>query len=568
VDADASTVVRTRPPAPPTILREESAHPPLDFSDTAVAFKSKSTADIVRALLVFRVCTMKRLVQNSDRLMAAAKRVLGDRVVAAAFRPTFFRHFCAGEDEAGIRPTVEHINRFGVGGILDYAAEADLEESGGEGGGGAINLDWPEDGSNPPGAATVARTYCYTSERSCDANAAIFETCIRAVANVSPEGFAALKITALGNPKLLERVSQTITAVRDLFHRYDRDGDGLLSRDEFVEAFRADFDISEEEIQSRFDAFKSRCAGDGDASPPARRPADATDALDFVEWTKSLPLTDLWALAKRCRTKGPLADSVLGEEESDLLRALVARTDRLCALAAAEGVRVMIDAEQTYFQPAIDHVVLEMQRRYNKPGPNLVKDRAVVYNTYQMYLKDARARLELDLERSRREGWQFACKTVRGAYMVAERARAKELGQESPVHETLEDTHNGYDAAVEMLLTREEVLSGAQPANVLVASHNQRSVERAIRVMERSGLEPGGRGVYFGQLLGMSDHLSFVLGQNGYKAYKYVPFGPVHEVLPYLVRRAQENSDIMQGVGTEMKMLRAELKRRWLPGRG
>eukprot|EP00501_MAST-03F_sp_TOSAG23-6_P001227 GSMAST32.ASY1.ANO1.1273.1 assembled CDS len=337
----------------------------LDFSDTRVAYQSKSTADIIRALIVFRICTITWLVKHSDRLLVQAKRVLGDKIVGTFFRPTFFRHFCAGEDESGITQTVQHLNSFGVGGILDYAAEADL------------NISMNDE----------AKVYEYTNEVECDLNMKIFEKCIKSVHNVSPEGFAAIKITALGNPKLLERVSQTLLEIRSMFFffQFQFRISNLFFRTKFY-AFLEDFDVKDN---------------------------DDDTTIDYIEWTASLKLDDLWSLVRMSREKGPLAEVALDTEEMKLLEELYKRTDRLCSLAADIGVRVMIDAEQTYFQPAIDnvcfiffnfeicvfvrnfvpnnffsffflkyfskiHIVLEMQRKYNMPGKNPVNDRAVV----------------------------------------------------------------------------------------------------------------------------------------------------------------------------------------------
>jgi len=153
---------------------------------------------------------------------------------------------------------------------------------------------------------------------------------------------------------------------------------------------------------------------------------------------------------------------------------------------------------------------------------------------------------------------------VRGAYMHLERDRARSKNAASPIHATLEDTHACFDAAVETALNRADVADGRSLANCLVASHNQASIEKTIAAMARLGLDPKGSKVYFGQLLGMADHLTFTLGARGYRAYKYVPYGPVYEVLPYLLRRAHENSDLLGGdnVATERALVLGELKRR------
>ena len=167
--------------------------------------------------------------------------------------------------------------------------------------------------------------------------------------------------------------------------------------------------------------------------------------------------------------------------------------------------------------------------------------------------------------------------------MVLERAKAEREGYPCPIHATIQDTHSNYNRCVRMLI-QEVASSGAEvrsprrsafssprrfdpsdpprPSQVMIASHNQYSVETAVRMMHEWSLDPATSGAFFGQLLGMADHLSYTLGRHGYRAYKYVPFGPWEEVMPYLIRRAQENSDMMGGVGKELGMLEAELKRR------
>ena len=142
--------------------------------------------------------------------------------------------------------------------------------------------------------------------------------------------------------------------------------------------------------------------------------------------------------------------------------------------------------------------------------------------------------------------------------MILERAKALKEGYPCPIHDTIQDTHQNYNRCVRMLI--QEVASNG--AEVMIASHNQYSVETGVRTMHEFGLDPSTSGAFFGQLLGMADHLSYTLGRHGYRAYKYVPFGPWEEVMPYLIRRAQENSDMMGGVGKEMQMLQHELKRR------
>lgn len=230
--------------------------------------------------------------------------------------------------------------------------------------------------------------------------------------------------------------------------------------------------------------------------------------------------------------------------------------DVLAKHAVENGVRLMVDAEQTYLQPAISRLAVEMQKIYNREKP-------VIFNTYQCYLKEAFDSVSLDVALSCREGWHFAAKLVRGAYMYQERERAEELGYEDPINPDYETTNWMYHKCLDFVLD-EIALNGN--ANVMVASHNEDTVKHTLRRMNELGLTPRENKVYFGQLLGMCDQISFPLGQAGFPVYKYVPYGPVDEVMPYLSRRAQENRGFMQGAQKERTLLWKELRRRATSG--
>ncbi|PNJ01874.1 PRODH isoform 6 [Pongo abelii] len=173
--------------------------------------------------------------------------------------------------------------------------------------------------------------------------------------------------------------------------------------------------------------------------------------------------------------------------------------------------------------------------------------------------KDAYDNVTLDVELARREGWCFGAKLVRGAYLAQERARAAEIGYEDPINPTYEATNAMYHRCLDYVL--EELKHNAK-AKMMVASHNEDTVRFALHRMEELGLHPADHQVYFGQLLGMCDQISFPLGQAGYPVYKYVPYGPVMEVLPYLSRRALENSSLMKGAHRERQLMWVELLRR------
>uniref|UniRef100_A0A673G4E3 Proline dehydrogenase n=1 Tax=Sinocyclocheilus rhinocerous TaxID=307959 RepID=A0A673G4E3_9TELE len=252
----------------------------------------------------------------------------------------------------------------------------------------------------------------------------------------------------------------------------------------------------------------------------------------------------------------PLLSKFTDEEEKQMKR-MLQRMDVLAKHAVENGVRLMVDAEQTYFQPAISRLTLEMQRIFNREKPN-------IFNTYQCYLREAYDNVSVDVELSRREGWYFGAKLVRGAYMCQERSRAAEIGYEDPINPDYEATNRMYHKCLEYIL---EEINHNRMANVMVASHNEDTVKFTLEKMNETSLSPTENKVCFGQLLGMCDQISFPLaGQAGFPVYKYVPYGPVNEVIPYLSRRAQENRGFMKGSQRERSLLWKELKRRLFSG--
>jgi proline dehydrogenase len=237
---------------------------------------------------------------------------------------------------------------------------------------------------------------------------------VDAVHATTPEGFAAVKVTALGDPALLERVSTAVRELRAFFETLDPAKQGVISRDAFRRGWREAFEMSDEEIEAVFERIDTDMDGD----------------VDLVEFTNALPLHAIGPLVQRCRSKGPLYRSALDVDECAGLERMLARLDDIALHAKALGVRLMIDAEHTYFQPAIDHTVLRLSRAHNREYP-------VVFGTYQAYLRECDAKLRLDLDRAHREGWHLGAKLVRGAYMVHERQRAKEHGYHDPIHPTV-----------------------------------------------------------------------------------------------------------------------------------
>lgn len=282
-----------------------------------------------------------------------------------------------------------------------------------------------------------------------------------------------------------------------------------------------------------------------------------TGKIDYISWSMMLEPKDLPRITATCRDVGPLAMATPTDEEIELIEAMYNRGHILAKAAAEAGTRLLIDAEQARYQPAIDKLVLDLQRIFNA-GDGI--DKPVIYNTYQCYLKDASERLHEDVKRSELFGFHFGAKLVRGAYMESEIELALKQGFPSPIHDSIEDTHKCYDDSVDFLL-RHSATSDKR-IEIMCATHNQSSIEKAIDSMNRHNIDRKSSTICFAQLYGMSDHLSFNLGKHDFRAYKYLPYGEVNEVMPYLLRRANENSAIVGATASELSMINSELGRR------
>ena len=226
-----------------------------------------------------------------------------------------------------------------------------------------------------------------------------------------------------------------------------------------------------------------------------------------------------------------------------------ARVNQICKLAHDLDVPVMIDAEESWIQNAIDDMALEMMNNYNR-------ERVIVYNTYQLYRNDKLASLKADILKAESEGFILGAKLVRGAYMEKERERAAKMGYPSPINADKAATDNDYNAAIRFCM---EHLSSTA---FLAGTHNEDSCRLLAELIAQYGLPQNHPHVYFSQLLGMSDNLSFNLGHAGYNVTKYVPYGPVKSVLPYLFRRAEENTSIAGQTSRELNLIITEKKRR------
>ncbi|MBT28678.1 MAG: proline dehydrogenase [Thalassobius sp.] len=239
----------------------------------------------------------------------------------------------------------------------------------------------------------------------------------------------------------------------------------------------------------------------------------------------------------------------LNSDEQAAYDRMYKRFKNICQTAYDNNVRIFIDAEETWFQDPLDEIVYQMMKMYNQ-------ERAIVYNTYQLYCKNKLAKLKEANERALSKGYKLGAKLVRGAYMEKERDRAQKMGYEDPIQPNKAATDEDFNKAI--LYCMENVGQIA----FCCGTHNEKSSYYLIDLIEEFGQDPTNKDIFFAQLFGMSDHISFNLSNAGFNVAKYVPYGPVEAVLPYLFRRAEENTAISGQSSREYNLLKKEIARR------
>jgi proline dehydrogenase len=239
----------------------------------------------------------------------------------------------------------------------------------------------------------------------------------------------------------------------------------------------------------------------------------------------------------------------LNNDERTEWQRIVGRLERVCESAQRNNIGVLIDAEESWIQDPVDALTMQMMQKFNR-------EKAVVYNTAQLYRNDRLQFIKDSCRFAKENNFKLGMKLVRGAYMEKERQRALEMNYPSPINDTKQATDDEYNAALEFSI---------DPANnmyIVVGSHNEYSNLYAVELMEKYGLPLHTSHVHFSQLYGMSDNITFNLAKAGCWVSKYLPFGPIKDVIPYLMRRAQENSSVSGQTGRELLLIKKELKRR------
>jgi len=241
----------------------------------------------------------------------------------------------------------------------------------------------------------------------------------------------------------------------------------------------------------------------------------------------------------------------LTTEDKEEFNRFVSRVDDVCKASYETGTPILIDAEETWIQEPIDNLMDAMMAKYNRED-------FIVFNTVQMYRHDRLAFLEKSLEKALKGNYKVGMKLVRGAYMEKERERAEKNGYPSPIYPDKPATDMGYNDAQRFCMKHLDNIA------VLSGTHNEQSMMELVELMDQNNIDKDDNRVWFSQLLGMSDHISFNLANSGYNVVKYVPYAPVKDVMPYLMRRAEENTAVAGQTSRELGLINKEMDRRSL----
>tara|TARA_B100000963_G_scaffold102470_1_gene88705 strand:+ start:119 stop:1285 length:1167 start_codon:yes stop_codon:yes gene_type:complete len=275
------------------------------------------------------------------------------------------------------------------------------------------------------------------------------------------------------------------------------------------------------------------------------------DVLNFARGNKNIPFAvfKITGLARFQLLEKINLCEVLSISEQQEYDRVIHRINKICKKAHQYKIPIMIDAEESWIQDAIDSIVKTMMKTYNK-------EQAIVYNTIQMYRIDRLDYLKKLHEDSKENGYFIGVKVVRGAYLEKENERARKMGYPTPIQPNKEACNEDYDSALKYACENIHGIS------ICAGTHNEKSSLLLTHLMQLFNIERNNQKIYFSQLLGMSDHISYNLANKGYNTVKYVPYGPVKEVLPYLIRRAEENRSIAGQTGRELNLIIQEIKRR------
>ena len=264
------------------------------------------------------------------------------------------------------------------------------------------------------------------------------------------------------------------------------------------------------------------------------------NSIEFASTKKNLPFTVF---------KPTAIGRITEYEQSEVSQTIYNRFDKICKKAFEKNIKILIDAEESWVQDSIDNLVEMMMKKYNK-------EKTIVFNTVQMYRHDRLDYLTRILESAKKNNFKIGIKLVRGAYIEKENKIAKRLKYESPICVSKNATDINFDKGVDYILSNLNVFS------LFCGTHNEESLYKIIDMINYKGLEKKSDKIWLAQLYGMSDHITFNLANANYNVIKYLPWGPVNEVIPYLIRRAEENTSVKGQTSRELTLIRNEISRR------
>ena len=296
-----------------------------------------------------------------------------------------------------------------------------------------------------------------------------------------------------------------------------------------------DYSVEGKEEEAQFDACLTK----------------VVELTDFAEHREAMPISVFkpTGLGRFAIWQKKTEGTNFTAKEAEEWKRIEQRFDTICKRAYDTNVEVLIDGEESWMQDAADDLVAKMMAKYNK-------ETAIVYNTLQCYRWDRLdylKKLHLD---AKAQGFKIGVKVVRGAYMEKERERALVNGYASPICKDKQATDNNFNEVMRYIFDNLEDIS------LFLGTHNEESSLLATTIMQEKGIDSSDKRIWFGQLYGMSDHISFNLAAQGYNVAKYIPFGPVRDVMPYLIRRANENTSVAGQTNRELELIKKEKKRR------
>lgn len=527
--------------------------------DDPYTYRTRSTWYLIKALAILKICSFEVIAMNAAAIMRATEKVLGSRLTYGVLvKRSFYNYFCAGENDKELKKSIQWLLNCNIGCVLDYAAEADAE-------GFAPSPGESEAPDVSMASLVVKPNINYVDrEHYYNDNMKLYMMAIMHASLNSPRhvpGVTAMKVTGMCDPQLLARMSAILMSIHQSWCMHFTQEEDVPKLEECRVVMGVNHKhqlyITTQQLREGFDRYNpDMCLSDAQFDEVLKEfQPDEQGRINYFKYKDVL--SEAVIELEPSPVQRALIDRLprVSDHERKLWKAIVNRVS-LIALAAKElHVHVLIDAEQTFYQLAIDALVGYLQKKYNTERP-------VVQNTYQCYLTYAEDRISNDLKRAREYNYQWGGKVVRGAYIIQERHTAKVCGYTSPIWSTYDETNQCYQAAAKRILRELEQLPDSN-YEVFFGTHNRQSLEYITHeILTKPQLR---RKVLFGQLYAMRDNLTIPLAKAGFNAYKYLPYGPVRDTVHYLCRRAVENSSILTGKDSdEVVMLRKELMRRLL----